>query len=97
MINLNSSTLVPDFERSPAIRSKLREWALLLIAGRLNGDHLRDVENDSQLMTLVENGEISQALEEACEELRPNVTQEDSLRFDLAAVERKLNHIIASL
>lgn len=94
MTSLNSSTLLPDFERSESLQSKIQEWALLLIAGRLSGDHLRRVEKDSQLKNLVVEGGLTQALEEACEELRPNVTQEASLRFDLAAVERKLERIV---
>lgn len=94
MISLNSSTLLPNFERSESLQSKIQEWALLLIAGRLSGDHLRRVEKDSQLKNLVVEGGLTQALEEACEELRPNVTQEASLQFDLAAVERKLERIV---
>ena len=94
MISLNSSTLLPDFERSESLQSKIREWALLLIAGRLSGDHLRRVEKDTQLKTLVVEGGITQALEQACEELRPKVTQEASLRFDLATVQRKLERLV---
>ncbi len=100
MISVNSTTKLsttklPDSERSERLRSKLRDWGLLLIAGRLSGDHLRRVELDPQLKQLVAKGEITQALEEACEALRPNVTREASLRFDLDAVERKLKFIVA--
>jgi hypothetical protein len=97
MISLKSNALVTEFEPNAAVSHKLREWATLLIAGRLTGDHLRRVVEDDHLISLVASGEISQALEEACEELRPNVTQEDSLRFDLASVMRKLDRIIAEL
>jgi hypothetical protein len=97
MISLNSNTLVPSFERSESVNDKVREWATLLIAGRLTGDHLRRVADDDQMVNLVACGEIGQALADACEELRPNVTLEDSLRFDLAAVLRKLDRIIAEL
>ena len=74
---------------SGTLSRSLPDLSLLLIAGRLTGDHLRSAVDDPLLKNLVSKGGFRGVMENACEKIRPNVTKEASLLLELWAAERK--------
>ncbi len=95
MIELESIPMPSQDEPVGSEKRKLQDWALLLIAGRLTGDHLRQGVEVPQLSRRVANGGFASALKDACEQIRPNVTKEASVLLELTAVERRLSRLIA--
>lgn len=85
----------PNDESFSSEEQKLQDLALLLIAGCLTSDHLRRGIEDSQLNRLVVKGGFIEALQVACEQIRPNVTEEPSFMIELTAIEGKLSRLIA--
>ncbi len=93
-MKLDSKPMLSQDARILNEKRKLQDWALLLIAGCFNGEHLRRGTEDSQIRRLLRNGGFASGLKDACEQIRPNVTKDASLLLELTAVEKKLSRLI---
>lgn len=79
---------------SAGLNRKLTQWSLLIIAGQLTGDDLRRSLDDPLVSKLVSSGGFRDAMEKACEEINPGVTQDASILLEIVAAERKLARLL---